>query len=387
MPGVPIALLALALPQAACTPDPIGLHGSARHDFEVVPVVEGLENPWSIAFLPDGGILVTERAGRLRIVRDGELLPEPIDGVPPVYAVGQGGLMDVVLHPDFDATRLVYLSYSRPNADESAATTAVIRGRLEGERLVDVEDVFEARAWSSSGRHFGSRLVFDGDGHLFITIGDRGVRADRNDLEGHPAQDLRTHQGTIVRLRDDGRVPADNPFVGLAGALPDIWSYGHRNAQGLVFHPETNELWQTEHGPRGGDELNLILPGRNYGWPVIGHGVEYIGTRIHESTAREGMEQPVHYWVPSIATSGLMLYRGSRFPEWSGDLFVGGLTGERIDRVRVRDGRVVETETIFDGFGRIRDVREGPDGYIYVVMDQRRGSAAPVVRLEPAGAG
>ena len=274
---------------------------SAQHDYRVVPVVDGLIRPWSIAFLPDGDMLVTERPGRLRIVRNGALLPDPVSGVPEVLAEGQGGLLDVVPHPDFATNRLLYISYSKPRADLERGTTAVIRGRFENDRLTDVEEVFEA---VSDGRgHYGSRLAFDGNGYLFVTVGDRQA-SPSGDLEAHPAQDVTNHHGTINRIHDDGRVPSDNPFVGQAGAQPEIWSYGHRNPQGLAFDPETGDRGASEHGPQVGDELNLIRPGLNYGWPVIGYGVNYsTGERIHESTHREGMEQPVHFWVPSIATA------------------------------------------------------------------------------------
>lgn len=358
-----------------------GVQRSDHHAYVVVPVAEPLEHPWSIAFLPGGDMLVTERPGRLRIVRDGVLLPDPVPGVPEVYARGQGGLLDVMPHPDFATNRLVYLSYSKPVDGGDNSTTAVIRGRLDNDRLVDVEEIFEA---VSRGRgHYGSRLAFDADGYLFVTVGDRQA-APRGDLETHPAQDLSNHHGTINRLHDDGRVPADNPFVDSAGARPEIWSYGHRNPQGLAIHPETGDLWADEHGPQGGDELNLVLPGRNYGWPVIGYGVNYgSGSPIHESTHREGMEQPVHFWVPSIATSGLMIYTGDRFPAWRGNVFVGGLDGQQLARITLEGRRAVDEETLVRRMGRIRDVRQGPDGYIYLATDEDDGA---VLRLEPAPA-
>ena len=355
---------------------------SAFHDYRVVPVAEGLEHPWSIAFLPGGDMLITERPGRLRIVRHGTLLPDPVPGVPEVLAQGQGGLLDVVPHPDFASNRLLYLSFSKPYPDSgSGATTAVVRGRFENDRLTDVEQLFEAVA---RGRgHYGSRLVFDGNGYLFITTGDRQVPS-RGDLEAHPAQDLSNHHGTINRIHDDGRVPTDNPFVDREGARPEIWSYGHRNPQGLVIHPETGDIWATEHGPQGGDELNLIRPGMNYGWPVIGYGVNYrSGSVIHIGTHREGMESPIHFWVPSIATSGLLLYTGDRFPQWRGNLFVGGMAGQQLARLTMDGQRVVIEETLVHGMGRIRDVRQGPDGYIYLAIDDRQGGLTPVVRLEP----
>lgn len=368
-------VVALAIAAAACGGTPTDamaqVHESEEHAFRVVTVVEGLEHPWGMAFLPGGEILVTERPGRLRIVRDGALDPEPIEGTPEVWARGQGGLLDVAVHPDFEKNRLVYLSYSKPG-DDGRATTAVVRGRLEGGRLADVEEIFEADAWTDRRVHFGSRLVFGRDGHLFISIGDRGVMQE--------AQNLGNHQGTIVRLHDDGRIPADNPFVGRADARPEIWAYGIRSPQGLAIHPVTGELWESEHGPRGGDEVNLILPGRNYGWPVITYGINYNGTPITELKAKEGMEQPLHYWVPSIATSGLAIYDGDAFPRWKGDVFVGGLAGQQLARVRFDGTRAVGWESLLQGIGRIRDVRVGPDGLIYLLIDDKN---APMLRLEP----
>lgn len=360
------------------------LQRTALHDYRVVTVADGFVVPWSIAFLPDGDILVTEREGRLRIVRGGELLSDPVPGMPTVVARGQGGLMDVVPHPDFASNRMIYISYSKPGEDLGRmGTTAVIRGTLEDDRFTLVDEVFEAVSRGNS--HYGCRLAFDGDGHLFVTVGDRQV-PPRGELAAHPAQDLSNHHGVIVRLNDDGSVPDDNPFVGREGARPEIWSYGHRNPQGLAIHPETGAVWLTEHGPRGGDEVNVSTRGSNYGWPVIGYGVNYRGgTAIHESTHAEGMEQPLHYWVPSIGVSGLAFYTGDRFPGWRGNLFAGGLSGRNIDRLTIEDGRVVERETILRGMGRVRDVREGPDGYIYVALEARGGGTTPIVRLEPAG--
>ena len=354
---------------------------SAYHDYRVVTVADGLEHPWSIAFFPGGDMLVSERPGRLRIVRHGKLLPDPVPGLPEVFAEGQGGLLDVVPHPDFASNRLLYFSYSKPNADGTQATTAVARARFENDRLTGVEQIFEA---VSQGRgHYGSRLAFDRQGYLFITVGDRQVPPS-GDLEAHPAQDLPNHHGTTIRLHDDGRVPADNPFIDRAEARRESWSYGHRNPQGLAIHPETGDVWLNEHGPQGGDELNLIRPGLNYGWPVIGFGVNYkTGLAIHEGTHREGMEQPVYVWVPSIGTSGLLIYTGDRFPEWRGNLFVGGLVGEQLARLTLKDGWVINEETLVQGMGRIRDVRQGPDGYIYLAIDHDEGELTPVVRLEP----
>jgi len=378
----PLALAAITgagfAPDLAAQGD---IQRSELHDFRVVTVADGFQNPWSIAFLPNGDLLVTERPGRLRIVRDGALDPEPISGVPAVRAQGQGGLLEVALHPDFESNRLVYLTFSKPRMGGAQATTAVVRGRFDGTRLTDVEEIFVADAWSRGGNHFGSKIQFDREGYLFFSVGDRG--ASPFELEDHPAQRLDNHQGKVIRLHDDGRVPDDNPFVGQRGAHPEIWSYGHRNLQGLAFHPETGDLWETEHGPQGGDELNVILPGRNYGWPVIGFGVQYGGQRIHGSTSHQGMQQPIHYWVPSIATSGLVIYTGDAFPEWRGNAFVGGLGGQQLARVTLDGRRSVSEETLLSGLGRIRDVRQGPDGYLYLAIDGRGARTTPIVRLEP----
>ena len=361
------------------------VYESVEHDFRVVTVAEDIQHPWSIAFLPDGDMLFTQRTGELRIVRDGELLPDAVEGVPETRVINQGGLQEIALHPDFENNRIVYVSYSKPNG--SRGTTALIRARFENDRLNDVEEIFEADAWNERGGHFGAKIAFDEDGYLFMSVGDRQSPPTGN-LERHPAQDLSTHFGTIIRLMDDGSVPEDNPFVGDANVRPEIWSYGHRNPQGLAFHPETGDLWSTEHGPQGGDELNLILPGVNYGWPVIGYGVNYrSGTRIHPTGEREGMEQPKTFWIPSIGASGLIVYDGDAFPEWRGDIFAGGLaaTHRRLARITVADdGRVMTQESLLHGVFRIREVRQGPDGFIYLATDNRAGGLTDIVRLEPA---
>jgi aldose sugar dehydrogenase len=278
--------------------------GSRSERFRVVTVVDGLAHPWGMAFLPGGDILVTERPGRLRLVRNGKLQREPVGGVPEVWARGQGGLLDVALHPAFATNRLVYLSYSKPGP--RGATTAVARGRFEDGRLTAVEDIFVADAWSENRIHFGSRLVFDRDGLLFVTVGDRGDDTGLGTRQR--AQNLGDHAGSTLRLHDDGRVPDDNPFVGREGARPEIWSYGHRNAQGMTLHPETGAIWQHEHGPRGGDEVNVIRRGANYGWPVVTHGINYIGTKISDQREGAGIEKSLLVWVPSIAPSGMAFY-------------------------------------------------------------------------------
>jgi aldose sugar dehydrogenase len=354
---------------------------SAFHDYRVVTVVDGLIQPWSIAFLPGGDTLITERPGRLRILRQGKLLPQAVEGIPTVFHSGQGGLLEVMPHPNFASNRLLYVSYSKPGVTDSDSRTALIRGRFENDRLTQVQEIFDA---VSKGRgHYSGKIAFDKNGHLFLSLGDRQVPPEGN-LEAHPAQDLSNHHGKIVRLHDDGRVPADNPFVNRAGARPEIWSYGHRNVQGLAIHPETGDLWADEHGPQGGDELNLIQPGKNYGWPVIGYGVNYqTGLAIHSGTHRQGMEQPIRVWVPSIGISGLMIYNGDRFPQWRGNLFIGGMAGQQLSRLTLNGQRVINEETLVQQRGRIRDIRQGPDGYVYLVTDDRDGKPTPVLRVEP----
>jgi glucose/arabinose dehydrogenase len=361
------------------------LFRSAYHDYRIVEVVNGLVRPWSIAFLPNGDVLITERPGRLRIARNGKLLEKPVEGVPEAVFSSQGGLLEVMPHPNFASNRFLYLTYSKPLTEPKQSTTALIRGRFENDRLTDVQQLFES---VSQGRgHFGGKIAFDKNGYLFLTLGDRQAPPQGN-LEAHPAQDLSNHHGKLIRLHDDGRVPADNPFVSKAGARPEIWSYGHRNIQGIAIHPETGDVWTHEHGPQGGDELNLVQPGRNYGWPVIGYGVNYrTGLAIHTGTHREGMEQPVHIWVPSIGISGLMVYTGDRFPQWRGNLFAGALVGQRLARLTLKDKDVVHEETLAQNLGRIRDVRQGPDGLIYLVTEDEDGKPSPVLRMEPVDRG
>jgi glucose/arabinose dehydrogenase len=375
------ALVALGSCLLFVAPADAQVYRSALHDFRLVPVAEGLVTPWSMAWLPNGDMLVTERPGRLRIVRDGALLPDPVPGIPKVHARGQGGLLDVQPHPDFRNNHLLYITFSKPLPDDQS-TTALIRGTFENDALTNVEELFEAVA---RGRgHYGSRIAFS-EGYVFISAGDRQAPSTGN-LEEHPAQDRSNHHGVIIRLHDDGRIPADNPFIGEDGVRPETWSYGHRNPQGLGIHPETGDLWANEHGPQGGDELNLIQPGRNYGWPVIGYGVNYeSGSTIHVGTMRESMEHPVYFWVPSIATSGLMVYTGQRFPAWNGNVFVGGLAGLQLARLTLDGQTVVAEETLIQGFGRVRDVRQGPEGDIYIAIDDRGGAPTAVYRLEPAG--
>ncbi len=360
------------------------VHESGGHRFRLVTVAEGLQNPWAVAFLPNGDILVTERPGRLRAIRGGQLQTTPISGVPSPRAGGQGGLLDVVLHPQFAKNQLIYLSYSKPSADGATSTTAIIRGKLEGDALTGVQEIFEAAAWSAGQGHYGSRLAFDRNGFLFITIGDRQAPPTGN-LETHPAQDLSNHQGTVIRLHDDGRVPQDNPFVGRANAKPEIWSYGHRSPQGLAIHPDTGDIWQSEHGPQGGDELNLVRKGLNYGWPIIGYGVNYGPEKrpLHAATSRPGLEQPAHYWVPSIATSGLMIYSGSKFPNWKGNIFLGGMNGNGSLARLTLNGQTVASEAKMLGTTlRVRDVRQSSSGDIYLAIDDRGGALTSILKFE-----
>jgi aldose sugar dehydrogenase len=366
------SLLALAAPILVHADVPVARTGQGP--VRLVTVAEGLEHPWGIAFLPDGRALVTERPGRLRIVAtDGKLGP-PLAGVPAVHAVNQGGLLDVALDPEFGANRLVYLSYAEPR--EGGSGTAVARGRLTESGLADVEVIFRQQPTVKGGHHFGSRLVFARDGRLFVTLGDRFSERAR-------AQTLDSHLGKVVRIERDGKVPADNPFVGRAGALPEIWSYGHRNIQGAALHPATGELWTHEHGPRGGDELNRTLAGRNFGWPTVSHGIEYSGGKISDSPTAPGIEPPVHHWVPSIATSGLLFYTGERFPKWRGSAFVGGLASKQVARLEMDGDRVASEERLLEGVvkERVRDVKQGPDGLIYLLTDEKKGR---LLRIEPA---
>jgi glucose/arabinose dehydrogenase len=345
----------------------------------VVEVAGGLANPWSMAWLPNGDLLVTERAGRLRIVRDGQLDPTPIPGVPQVRTTVLGGLLDVLLHPEFADNGLVYLSYSK-GGDNNLSTTAIARGTFDGAKLDGVRDIFVAENWSTSATNFGGRMVFGRDGMLYVAVGER--------QEQERAQDTSQHGGKVLRLRDDGSAPPDNPFVGQAGYRPEIYSLGHRSPQGLAVHPATGALWENEHGPLGGDEVNIVLPGRNYGWPLVTFGKDYDGTLVSESTVQEGLEPPFMYWVPSIAISGLSFYTGDRFVAWQGNAFVGSMMEGRtratghVQRITFNEsGQPIQREPILAQLRqRIRDVRPGPDGLIYVLTDENPGV---LLRIEP----
>jgi glucose/arabinose dehydrogenase len=367
-----IAILAMlvAFPASAQT------YSSSSGSLNVETIARGLDHPWGLAFLPDGKMLVTERPGRLRVMtRDGKLSP-PVTGVPAVRASGQGGLHDIVLDRDFASNKIVYLCYAEPAS--GGGRTAMARARLsdgEAPQLGDVKVIFRQEGPLSSGNHYGCRIVQGRDGNLWLTMGDHFTYRDE-------AQNLSNHIGKVVRVTPDGAVPRDNPFVGRADAKPEIWSYGHRNSQGAALHPQTGRLWEHEHGPRGGDEINVPLAGKNYGWPVIGYGIDYSGTKIHDATAKSGMEQPVKYWVPSIAPSGMAFYTADLFTAWKGSLFVGALASRLLVRLELDGEKVTREERLLtDLRERIRDVRQGPDGAIWLLTDSGNGR---LLRVTPA---
>ncbi len=349
---------------------------SSAGNITVETVASGLAHPWALTFLPDGRLLVTERPGRLRIVTRGGVLSPPVANLPRVSASGQGGLLDVSLDRDYATNHTIYFCYAEPAG--GGARTALARARLDtGEvpRLSDVKVIFQQQGPVSHGYHYGCRVRQARDGNLFLTMGEHS--SDREE-----AQNLANHLGKIVRIGPDGTVPPDNPFVGRPGVRPEIFSYGHRNVQGAEIHPTTGKLWAHEHGPRGGDEVNIIAAGKNYGWPVIGYGVNYSGTKAHETSSKPGMEQPIKYWVPSIAPSGMAFYTGNLFPQWQGSLFVGALAGQLLARLELDGERVVKEERLLTNLReRIRDVRQGPDGAIWLVTDNPAGR---ILRITPA---
>lgn len=346
-----------------------------RHTVKVETVASGLTSPWGVAFLPDGLTLITEKAGNLRVLRDGQLLPKPVAGLPAILMHGQGGLLDVVAHPDYSKNRLIYWSYSAGASGEVG--TEVARGRLacQGQNcsVSEVQVIFRQQPKASARQHFGSRLVWDRSGHLFVTLGDRGQQDN--------AQNLGNHMGVVVRVTETGGVPADNPFVKREGALPEIFTYGNRNVQGAALHPVTGELWAHEHGPQGGDELNILRAGSNYGWPVITHGRTYgLGLTIGEGTERDDIPKALKIWLPqSIGPSGLTFYTGSLFANWRDNLFMGALRSQELIRLTL-NGNTVTGEERIAGFGRVRDVRQGPDGALYVLSE----SNGRLYRLTPA---
>lgn len=368
-----IVMVSIALFTSALAQDRSAVINSEKHTFRVVTLLKGLEYPWSVAFLPDGRMLVTERVGRLRLVgQDLRLDPKPIAGLPDVAATGQGGLFDVVLHPEHAQNGWIYWAYNAPGA--GGWGTALARGKLQGSRMTEVQVLFSMKPKTRSSQHFGGRIVFDKAGMLYLTLGDRGDK--------ERAQKLDDHAGSVIRLHDDGRVPVDNPFTKRVEALPEKWTLGNRNMQGASLHPKTGELWTHEHGPQGGDEVNVMRSGLNYGWPVITYGVNYgFGTRIGEGQTKPGMVQPLHLWVPSIAPSGMAFVSGSKFPQWTGDLLVGALRDQMLVRLELDGEKVVREERLLRGIvGRIRDVRMGPDGLVYLLTDDAEGA---LLRLEP----
>lgn len=373
-----LATTAVALLAAPAVARAQAVLKSAKASFRLTMLTQDLEHPWGMAFLPDGRLLITERPGRLRLFANGRLERAPVGGVPRVQASGQGGLLDICLHPSFAENRILYLTYAGPG--EGGAATVLARAEFrDGGGLRNLQPIFEALPRTSGGLHFGSRIAFDRAGLLYVTAGER--------YQMQRAQRLNDLGGKVVRLRDDGSVPPDNPFVGrgpIGGVTvrPEIFTYGHRNPQGLTVHPATGRLWLVEHGPRGGDELNLLKPGANYGWPLATHGIDYNGAIISPNKSLPGMEDPVRVWVPSISPSGLSFYTGDRFPGWKGSLFTGALSNDALFRIELDGERyVAEERLIVDLLPSIRDVRQGPDGLIYLLT---RSNSGGLYRLEPA---
>ncbi len=371
VPTVPFLILLLAIQAPVHADAPV--HRAKDHSYRAVTVVEGFEYPWGVAFLPDGRFLVSEREGALRVVSASGAVGKPVRGMPEIWVRGQGGLLDVALDPDFADNRLIYFSYSEPGGDGGGTAAARARLDISGNQVTGVKVLFSQRPKSPGGRHFGSRLVFGPAGHLYITTGDRGER--------DKVQTFSINRGQIIRIQKDGRIPEDNPFVNKDGYRPEAWSLGHRNVQGAARHPETGKLWTVEHGARGGDEINIPEAGRNYGWPVISYGVHYWGGKIGVGAKRAGLEQPVYYWDPSIAPSGMAFYTGDKFPAWKGNLFIGALKARALVRLTLNGERVVGEERLLEDFGeRIRDVRNGPGGTLYVLTDDDPGK---LIKLEP----
>ncbi|WP_138514154.1 PQQ-dependent sugar dehydrogenase [Maricaulis alexandrii] len=372
-----LALLVLSGMMPATAGAQTEIFETEQADFTLVTVAEGLDHPWSLAALPGGNFLVSERAGALRYVEQGTLRPEAVTGLPRVMNDNQGGLLGLALHPDFETTRWVYFAYSEGSS--SANHTALGRGRLseDGRALHEVETLFRVNIDKARGYHFGGRIVFQPDGTLVLTLGDGGLYRDE-------AQNLGNHLGSVVRLNDDGTVPFDNPYASARGAQPEIYTWGHRNVQGIAFNPQTGSLWAHEHGPRGGDEINILEPGRNYGWPAISYGINYDGTPVSDATHADGMEQPVWFWDPSIAPSAMAFYQGEEFPDWQGDLFIGALAGEHLVRFEIEGDRIISTEELLSGLGeRIRDVAVAPDGHLYLLTDSRDGRMLRLDRVIP----
>jgi aldose sugar dehydrogenase len=345
-------------------------------NFKVDTVASGLTMPWASALLPNGDLLVTERGGKLRIVKNGKLEAQEITGIPEVYYKGQGGLLDIALHPDYKTNGWIYISYSSPKkdgeeGDDGGANTALMRAKLKDNALTDIQHLFKAIPNVKANVHFGGRIVFDKKGYVFLSLGERGQKEN--------SQNLSRDQGKVVRLHEDGKIPSDNPFVKTAGARPEIWTYGHRNPQGMIINPATGVIWEHEHGPQGGDELNIVEKGKNYGWPAITFGIDYDNSIISKDTAKAGMEQPVVYWKPSIAPCGMTFLSNDKYKDWKGDLLVGSLKFMYLQHLTVKGNKVTKREVIFDKIGRVRDVRMGWDGNVYVVLE----NSGKVVRLTP----
>ena len=370
--AITVILLPWAQAQSAATPSKsAATNGSAK----ALVVAEGLDHPWALAFLPGepaGRMLVTERVGKMRVVSADGKVGAPLAGLPAVHAVAQGGLLDVVTAPDFAQSRTIYFSFAQPVSGR--ARTAVASAQLGDDKIENVKVIFAQADIVGGGAHFGSRIVIAKNGSLFITTGERYSEKDKS-------QSLETHLGKVIHINADGSIPNDNPFVNTADARKEIWSYGHRNMQGAAINPTSGKLWTHEHGPQGGDEINVPLAGKNYGWPVIGYGIDYSGLRMHESSAKAGMEQPIHFWVPSIAPSGMAFYSADRFPQWKNSLFIGALAGQHLARLTVDGEKVIAEERLLaDRKERFRDVRQGPDGYIYALTDEANGK---ILRVSP----
>lgn len=342
-----------------------------KSTFSADLVVDELQNPWGMVFMPDGSLLINEKRGEIIHFKEGK--KTSISGVPEIYLRGQGGLMDIELHPDYENTGWIYLSYASDEGEGRGGNTAIMRAKLQNDRLVNKKVLYKAGPNTTRGVHFGSRLEFDNEGFLYFSIGDRGAR------EVNP-QNIRRDGGKIYRIHDDGRIPSDNPFTSKNGAVKAAFTYGNRNPQGMAKHPETGEIWIHEHGPRGGDEINIVKRGMNYGWPVITYGINYSGTKITDITEKAGMEQPVYYWIPSIGPSGMTFVTSNKYPEWKGNLLVGSLAFQYLERLELKNNEVVYREKLMDGIGRVRNVRQGPDGFIYVAVEGKG-----IYRLTPKG--
>jgi glucose/arabinose dehydrogenase len=377
--GVTYSLLLVAF--SSCTDKENGTATSSAPNVPNVPtsspqkvrvdtLATGLTSPWGMAFLPNNQVLITEKEGKIRVVQNGKLLPQGLQGVPEVYGNGQAGLLDIQAHPEFAQNGWIYFTYAKPG--NGGGSTTLARAQLQNNALVNLKDLFTVDPYISSGVHFGSRIAFDGKGFVFISTGDRGTKPN--------AQSLATQNGKVLRLHDDGRVPADNPFVNTANAKPEIWSYGHRNVQGMAYDAATNTLWAHEHGPKGGDEINIVQKGKNYGWPVTTHGIDYDGSIISNDKEKEGIEPPIHIYVPSIAPCGLAVVTSDKYNGWKGSLLLGALAGQHVARVEVKDGKSVGQERLLEGIARVRAVKQGPDGYIYVLTE----SPGMFLRLMPA---